>query len=162
MFTVRKFLYCCAVLGALAFLGTTLAQMAANENRLDVHGLPSGAGIFLQTASAEAGPAVQRTLTTISSHLQSFTDSARTSLRRYAVTAQLQLGSMPKIDPTHFTVGDWMPRSAPNWIQGGAESAAQAAGSHASDLAKKVPVVSSVIDSTKSRFAAVRDSLNGF
>jgi hypothetical protein len=47
-----------------------------------------------------------------------------------------------------------------NWAHGGAQVAAQNAGAKAGELARKVPVVNSALNSTSNRFAAVRSSLS--
>jgi len=120
-------------------------------------GLPSGSGAFLQTASAEAGPAAQRTIAELTANLQSFSNSAGLFVHRNIVTARLQLAYMFNSIPTHFS--DWLPHGTPGWIQGGPQVAAQNAGAKANELAKKVPLVSSAVDATSSRFRAVRDSL---
>jgi hypothetical protein len=158
MFTLRKFLSCCAVLGVLTFLGTTLLEMPVSEHQSNLHGQPAGAGNFIRTALDQASPETRQDLAELNVHLQSFSASAGLFIDRNITTARLQLAGMTNSIPSHFA--DWLPTSALNWTHGGAQVAAQNAGAKASEMARKVPVVSSAINSTSNHFAAVRNSLS--
>ncbi len=158
MFTLRKFIYCCAVLGALAFLGTTLLEMTPSERQSNLHGKPAG-GDFLQTAFTQSSPETRQTMAAIDAHLQSFSTSASLFFAKNVTTARLQLAGMANSIPSNFA--NLLPSSALSWTQGGAQVVAQNAGAKASEVARKVPVVNSALNSTSDRFAAVRNSLSG-
>ena len=159
MLTLRKFLYCCAILGALAFLSTKLLPVAANEPHSNVHGLPSGLGAFLQTASGQSSPATDRTIADLTFRLHSFSDSAALFIRRNVVNGRLQLAYMANAVHSNMSLAAWIPRGGSGWFQGRPQVAIQNAASKANEMAKKVPVVSSAINATSSKFAVVRDSL---
>ena len=158
MFTLRKFFYCCAVLGALTFLGTTLLEMSVSERQSNLHGQPASAGSFIQTALDQASPGTRESVAAFSVRLQSFSTSAGLFIDRNVTTARLQLAGMANSIPSSFA--DWLPTSTLNWMHGGAQVAAQNAGAKAGEMARKVPVVNSAINSTTSHFASVRNSLS--
>jgi hypothetical protein len=158
MFTLRKFLYGSVVLGALAFVGVTLLETAVSERQSNLHGQPVGAGGLIQTALAQASPETRETIAEFNVRLQSFSTSAGLFIDRNVITARLQLAGMANSIPTQFA--DLLPASALNWAHGGAQVVAQNAGVKAGEIARKVPVVNSAINSTTSHLAAVRSSLS--
>jgi hypothetical protein len=158
MFTLRKFVNGCVALGALAFLGTMLLEMVVNESRSTVNGQLAGSGNLIQEAVGQASPETRETIADISAHLQSFSHSASLFIDRNVTTARLQIAGIANSIPT--SVADLLPTSALNWAHGGAQVAAQNAGTKASEMARKIPVVNSALNSTSSNFAAVRSSLS--
>ena len=139
MVTLRKFVNGLMALGAVAFLGSLL--LSAAPEALD-----------------QAGPDARSTLAGLSVQLQSFSHSAGLFIDRNVTTARLQIAGMANSIPT--SVAALLPTSALNWAHGGAQVAAQNAGAKAGEMARKVPVVNSVLNSTSNRFAAVRGSLS--
>jgi hypothetical protein len=159
MKTLRKFLYCCAILGALAFLGTTLLPVAANEPQSHIHGLPSGVGAFLQTAANQSAPATDRTIADLTFRLHTFSDTAALFIHRNVVNGRLQLAYMANAIHSNMSLASWLPRAGSGWFEGGPQVAIQNAGIKANDMAKKVPVVSTAINATSSKLSIVRNSL---
>jgi hypothetical protein len=139
MVTLRKFVNGLMALGAVAFLGSLLLSAAP-------------------AALDQAGPDARSTLAGLSVQLQSFSHSAGLFIDRNVTTARLQIAGMANSIPT--SVAALLPTSALNWAHGGAQVAAQNAGAKAGEMARKVPVVNSVLNSTSNRFAAVRGSLS--
>ena len=139
MVTLRKFVNGLMALGAVAFLGSLLLSAAP-------------------AALDQAGPDARSTLAGLSVQLQSFSHSAGLFIDRNVTTARLQIAGMANSIPT--SVADLLPTNALNWAHGGAQVAAQNAGAKAGELARKVPVVNSALNSTSNRFAAVRSSLS--
>jgi len=139
MVTLRKFVNGLMALGAVAFLGSLLLSAAP-------------------AALDQAGPDARSTLAGLSVQLQSFSHSAGLFIDRNVTTARLQIAGMANSIPT--SVAALLPTSALNWAHGGAQVAAQNAGAKAGEMARKVPVVNSVLNSTSNRFAAVRSSLS--
>jgi len=92
--------------------------------------------------------------------LQTFSSSAGAFVRRNVTSAELELDSVKISVPRSVALSDWLPRNAPNWIQGTAQSATQAVGNKPGELARKVPVVNRVLNSTNAHIAALRDSVN--
>lgn len=159
MYPLRKFISYCAVLAALAYLGTTSLELADLAPRVNLHGLPNGADEFLQAVLNDARLSSQRTVAELTPQLQFITSNAGVFAQRNVVTARLQFAGMVNSVSAHFTLSDWLPKGAPNWMKGGAQEAVQKAGDKANDQAKKVPVVDHAISSTTSRDRAARDSL---
>jgi hypothetical protein len=160
MFTLRKFLFWSAILGTLTFIGATLLQSPASNSQSSIQGLPSGISSFLQGFGNQSGPSADKTIADITFRLQIFSHSASLFVHRNVAAGRLQLEYMATTVRTNLSFDSWIPRGVPSWLQGGPQVAAQNAGAKASDLAKKVPVVSSAINATSNRFAAVRSSLS--
>lgn len=156
MFTLRKFLYCCVVLGALAFLGSTLLQMAANQRQPNVQGLTTAFGSFLQTASNEASPATDRTISDLSFKLRIFSNSARLLVDRNEIEARLELAYMANTVRAEMSTASSIPTTPPGWLKDGPQVAIQNAAPMARNLAGKVPGVSSAINVTRNSFATLR------
>ena len=158
MHTLRTFISYCAVLAALAFLSTTSLELADLAPRVNLHGLPNGAGEFLQAVLNDARLSSQRTVAELTPQLKFITSNAGAFVQDNVVTARLQFAGMVNSVSAHVTLSDWLPKGAPNWMKGGAQEAVQKAGDKANDLAKKVPVVDHAIRSASNRMKAARDS----
>jgi hypothetical protein len=138
MATFRKLVNRLMVLTALALLGTVLVRMAP-------------------AALDQASPETRATVAEISGQFQSFSRSAGLFFDRNVTTARLQIAGMANSIPT--SVADLLPTSALNWAHGGAQVAAQNASAKAGEMARKVPVVNTALNSASNHFAAVRGSL---
>jgi hypothetical protein len=138
MVTFRKLVNGLMVVVAVALLGAISVRMAP--------------------ALRQASPETRETLADISAQLQSFSHSASLFVDRNVTTARLQIAGMANSIPT--SVADLLPTSALSWAHGGVGAAAQNAGAKAGEMARKVPMVNSALNSTSNRFAAVRGSLS--
>ena len=139
MVTLRKFVNGLMALGTVAFLGAALLGAAP-------------------AALNQSSPETRATIADIRVHLQAFSHSSGLFIDRNVTTARLQIAGMANSIPT--SVADLMPTSALNWTHGGAQVVAQNAGAKASEIARKVPVVNSALNSTSSHLAAMRSSLS--
>jgi hypothetical protein len=139
MVTLRKFVNGLMALVGIAVLGAVVVRMAP-------------------AALDQASPETRATVAGITVQLESLSHSAGLFVDRNVTTARLQIAGMANSIPT--SVADLLPTNALNWAHGGAQVAAQNAGAKAGELARKVPVVNSALNSTSNRFAAVRSSLS--
>jgi hypothetical protein len=142
MRAVARFVFGFFAIAALVLLGASL------------FGAPGGT----QTVAAST---LQRVSTALPVQLDSFSNSAGAFFRRNATTAELQLESMTNSIPRNVASGDWFPRNSSNWIQGGAQAAAQAVGNRPGTLARKVPVVNRALNSADQHFEALQQTLSG-
>ncbi|MDR3772182.1 MAG: hypothetical protein P4L26_02475 [Terracidiphilus sp.] len=160
MHTLRKFISFCAVLAAVAFLGTTSLALTDLAPQVNLHGLPNGAGEFLQVVLNDARLSSQRTVAELTPQLKFMTSNAGVFVKHNLVTARLQFAGMANSVSARFTRSDWLPTGAPNWMKGGATAAVQKASGKANDLANKVPVVDRAISSASNSMKGVRDAVS--
>ncbi len=156
MFTLRKFLYRCVALGAFAYLGTTVHQLAAYGQLANMHDMVDSFDIFLQTAAEEAVPETDRTVADIAFKLQILSESARLFVGRNLVSGRLQLDYMANTVQAELAATSWIPTELPGWLSGRPQLAAQNAYGKATGMAGKVQVVNGAISATKSCFTALR------
>ncbi len=156
MLTVRTFISYCAVLAALAFLGTAFLEVAEFAPQSNLQRLSVGANELFESASNEAHMSSQRTISDIAPQIQSFSITAELFVQRNLTKARLQFAAMANSIPAFFSNASSAPKAARGWVDGGPQVAAQKAGSKANELANKVPVVNNAIHSAT---RAIRDSL---
>jgi len=154
MLTLIKIVCSSLGFGALTFLGLALLQPPIAGRLSNVQGIPSsGASRFIQTPLAQVGSACRKAATELPANLQSFSDSGNASFRRFTTSAQLQSDSMTTSMQSHFDNNDWLPKTTPNWIQSGVQSASRVLNGKTNTLARKIPTVSDYRSAT-GRFAS--------
>ena len=159
MLTLRKAAFGSFVFGSLALFGAALLQTMLAAPGQGQSGVSSVAvSGFADTATLRVESAMSAVSASLPDGVKTFPHQAAVFLRTNATTARLQFEGMKNSVTARLSLSAWTGHSSPNWIQNGAQMA-QAGGSRAHSLARKVPVVTSAMDATRERVSAVTKSV---
>jgi len=139
-----KFVTGCLGFGVVSFLGVSLLQVPAIQQASIGSSVSSTFNPTLQATLAEADSVYREASAQAGPRLRSFAAASDAFVSSNVTTARLQFDGMKSTAVAHSSIDAWVPDSAPYWVRGGVQVAAQATGTQAIILAGKSPVIQSL------------------